>query len=315
MNIISNAIYQLLVFFYGLTGNLGLSIILLTVAVRTAMIPLIVPSQKKQLQNRDKLKKIKPELAKLKEKHKNDRTALSQAQLELYKQHNIQLFSWSLLLPFVQLIFLFALYHVLINFLQGSEASANSFFFGINLINKDSTYVLPVLAVITQLILSVMIMPGVEKHDVVPNDSSEKKIQELNKKETDEQEMAEQVSQQMMFMLPVMTGIFALSFPAGVALYWVATTVFSIGQQYFVSGVGGLGKYWFKLLSLVKKFSGQISTPVAEPKRTKPSESSEKSLAEALKKTAKNTSNKPKKVKKSGVKSPKKQLKSSKKRK
>jgi YidC/Oxa1 family membrane protein insertase len=44
----------------------------------------------------------------------------------------------------------------------------------------------------------------------------------------------------MLYMMPLMTGIIALRFPAGLAVYWVATTLFSLVQQYFVSGLGGL---------------------------------------------------------------------------
>ena len=67
------------------------------------------------------------------------------------------------------------------------------------------------------------------------------------KKTEDVQDMAETMQQQMLFIMPVMTGILALSFPSGLALYWVATTVFSIVQQYFVSGWGGLSKYLAKI--------------------------------------------------------------------
>jgi hypothetical protein len=40
-----------------------------------------------------------------------------------------------------------------------------------------------------------------------------------------------------------MTGIFAANFPSGLGLYWIATTVFSLVQQYFISGPGGLVSY------------------------------------------------------------------------
>lgn len=247
MNLITQPIHFLLENLYVMTGNLGWSIILLTIIVRGALIPLTYPSQKQQLKNRDKLKKLKPELAKLKKKFANDKVKLSQAQMELYKQHDIQLLSWSTLLPFVQIIFLIALYSVLNRFLK--ESGLESYFFGLNLLEKDKTYFMPVLAGALQFIMSLMILPGVEKHDVVPDNSSKKAVKELNEKEQDQQEQAEAVMQQMMYIMPLMTVVFSLNFPSGVVLYWIVTTIFSIVQQYFISGWGGLNKYFYLVQS------------------------------------------------------------------
>lgn len=240
-SIITGPIAQLLQFFTQTTGDLGWAIVLLTLVIRTALIPLTLPGQKKQHETRKKMKAIQPKLDKLKEKFKDDKVKLSQAQMDLYKEHDIQLFSLGSLLPLVQIIFLIALYRVLLNELGGLEV--HPIFFGIDLVEKDSTYILPVVAGLLQLVLSVMILPGLEKHDVVPEKSKKKSLKKLNEKETDQQEMMETVQQQMVFIFPVITGVFAAQFPAGVALYWVATTLFSIVQQYFVSGLGGLEKY------------------------------------------------------------------------
>lgn len=240
-SIITDPIAQLLQFFTQTTGDLGWAIILLTISIRLALVPLTLPGQKKQNETRLKMQKIKPQLDKLKEKYKDDKVKLSQAQMDLYKEHDINLFSIGSLLPLVQIVFLIALYHVLLDQLGALEI--HPIFFGLDLVEKDSTFILPVLAAGLQLILSIMILPGLEKHDVVPEKSTKKSLKKLNEKETDQQEMMESIQQQMVFIFPVITGVFAAQFPAGVALYWVATTLFSIVQQYFVSGLGGLEKY------------------------------------------------------------------------
>lgn len=242
MQFVSEKFFQLLELLYATTGNLGIAIILLTLIIRAAMLPLTLPGQKKQIENRDKMKKLKPKLDAIKKKYKDDKVKLSQAQVDLFKEHDIQLFSLSTLLPFVQIFFLIALYQVLINYL-GNGAGIDATFLGFHLVEKDSTYILPVIAAALQLVLSVMILPGIEKHDVVSNTSKKKAVKELNDKEQDQQEMAESIQQQMVFILPIMTGFFASQFPAGVALYWIASTVFSLVQQYFISGLGGLEKY------------------------------------------------------------------------
>ena len=80
-----------------------------------------------------------------------------------------------------------------------------------------------------------------------------KKDRKENKKEEDMAEMAATMQQQMMFIMPIMTVFFALKFPAGLALYWVVTTVYSIGQQYAISGPGGLVTYAKRLQLIIAK--------------------------------------------------------------
>jgi len=69
-------------------------------------------------------------------------------------------------------------------------------------------------------------------------------------------EMAQQISQQMVFMMPLMTVVIALKFPSGLALYWVITTVFSAVQQYIFSGPGGLIYYGNQLKARLQGLNG-----------------------------------------------------------
>jgi len=98
-----------------------------------------------------------------------------------------------------------------------------------------------------------MISPGAEVRDIVPNKSKLKKVQEANKKEENTAEMAATMQQQMLFIMPIMMGVIAASFPSGLALYWVISTVTSIIQQYYVSGWGGIQIYYQRLVSKYAK--------------------------------------------------------------
>ena len=122
----------------------------------------------------------------------------------------------------------------------------------LDLSKPDGHYILPILAAVSQLILSVMLIPVTETKDVVPNQSKKLKVIDKNKKEEDTAEMAATMQQQMLFMMPIMTGFFAIKFPAGLSLYWVITTVFSIVQQYFISGPGGLATYYNRAKLVLK---------------------------------------------------------------
>jgi YidC/Oxa1 family membrane protein insertase len=242
--------------FNGWTGSLGWAIVLFTLVIRLVLFPVTLPSIKDQ----KKIMDLKPELDKIKTKFKEDKAGLQQAQLELYKKYNINPLA-GCLPQLAQFGVLIVLYQTLIKFLQdpgliGSQA--NLMFGWFDLSRPDPLHILPILAAVTQLFLSLMLVPATETPDVIPNNSKKPKVQLANKKEEDTAEMAATMQQQMLFMMPIMTGIFAFNFPSGVALYWVITTIFSIGQQFIVSGPGGLATYarraklWFEAKGLIK---------------------------------------------------------------
>jgi YidC/Oxa1 family membrane protein insertase len=223
-------------------GSLALAIIVLTIIIRTILIPLSLPA----LKSAQKIREIKPKLDELKRKHGKDVKKLQQAQLSLYKEYGINPAS-GCLPTIAQIAVLIALYKVFIDFIQngnGNYLAADMNFFWLDLAKPDPYYVMPILAALTQLILSLMLMPGTEHHT-----QQQIKSKSEDQKQESSMEMAETIQQQMIFMMPIMTGVIALSFPAGLALYWIITTVFSIGQQYFISGPGGL----IKITKFLKK--------------------------------------------------------------
>lgn len=239
----------ILIELYKITGDLGVSIIALTFILRSILVPLTLPSLKSQ----QKMKEMKPEIDKLKKKYK-DKKVLQQKQLELYQKYNVNPLA-GCIPQLVQLGVLIFLYQALISFLnntthQGIEI--NTAFFWMDLALPDPKFILPILAAGSQFILSLMLAPGAEVRDIVPNDSKLKKVKEANEKEEDTAEMAQSMQKQMMFIMPIMTGFIALKFPSGLALYWVASTVFSVIQQYFVSGPGGLTLYANRFLGKIK---------------------------------------------------------------
>lgn len=240
------------------SGNLGLAILLFTFLIRSALIPLTLPS----LRASQKMKQVQPEIKDLQRKHGKDKAAFQKAQLELYKKYNINPLS-GCLPQLAQLAVLIILYQVLIAFLNNPSISGIDVklnFLWITDLGKipeislshASNFILPLLAMGTQMVLSLMIAPGAEIRDVVPNKSKKKAIQVENKKEDNMADMAQSMQQQMMYIMPLMTGFIALKFPAGLALYWVATTIFSIGQQWYVSGPGGIAIYYNRIVNRIK---------------------------------------------------------------
>ena len=245
LNFLINPINQLLIFLYSLTGNnLGFAIILLTLLIRGVLVPITIPS----LKSAKKLQELKPHLDRLKEKHK-DKQKLQLAQLDLYKQHGINPAA-GCLPQIAQLVVLIALYQVFIKFINAPELNGQALnlnFFWLNLGKPDPYYILPVLAGLSQLVFSLMMSSGLESHLKAPKEKKEKQ------KEEDNMEMAQSMSQQMLLIMPAMTVIISLKFPSGLALYWVITTVFSLVQQYLVSGPGGLKPALARVLSFLPR--------------------------------------------------------------
>jgi YidC/Oxa1 family membrane protein insertase len=254
-----------LILLYKFTGDLGISIILLTVGLRLLMTPIIVPG----LKISQKMQALGPELNKLKEKFKNDKSGLVAAQAELYKQHGVNPAS-GCLPQIVQLLVLIALYSVLNTTLKadnvGMIQNLNKNLYSVNRLASDFhispsflylnltkpdvfkipglAFPLPgiflLLSALTQLISSKMMSPIV---------TAEKKVADKTSGSADDTMVEAQ--QQMLVMFPLMTLIIGFQFPSGLVLYWFVFSLLSIIQQYSISGWGGVTP-WFKRLHLLK---------------------------------------------------------------
>jgi YidC/Oxa1 family membrane protein insertase len=275
---------NLIIWLYSLTGSFGFSILLLTVMIRVVLIPLSLSSINLQ----KKMRIVQPKIKELEKKHaaSKDKSALRLAQMELYREHKINPLG-GLLPSLIQFIPMIAVYQVLQRFLANQDliSQGGNYFLGFDLTQRDGTYILPILAAAFSLVQALMILPGLEQHDLVPEGSKSKKIQQANKKETQSQDSAAAMQKQMVFMMPIMTGVFAIGFPAGLALYWIATTIFGIGQQYFVTGLGGLEPYLAKIgLIKPKKVieppsTNQLAAALKQVENAKPKAKTKKAAA------------------------------------
>ena len=229
-----NIILHSLLFLYTtLFQNMGLAIIALTILLRAILVPLTIPATKAQ----KKLIELKPQLDELKEKHKDDKVKLQEEQIKLYQEHGINPLSGCL--PYIiQIIVLIALYQVLVEYLapkaQINGSAVNTNFLWLDLAQKDQWYVIPVLAGITQFIMSKIMMPA-QPLEIKKNDSKAEKEQKQ-----DFMQAMQEVQGQMVYLMPLMTTIISLNFPSGLGLYWIVGNIFSIVQQYYTTGIGGL---------------------------------------------------------------------------
>jgi YidC/Oxa1 family membrane protein insertase len=186
---------------HGLVGNYGVAIILLTVAIRLLLFPLMHTSTVSMR----KMQKVQPKVKEIKAKYKKKkgdaqaRAKMNQEMMALYKQEGVNPMSGCLPM-LVQLPILWALYKL---FLQSIELRHAPFALWIqDLSAKDPYYITPILMTATMWLQ-----------------------QRLAPQAGDPQQ------QRIMRMMPLIFGIMFLQFPSGLVLYWLTNNVLTIIQQ------------------------------------------------------------------------------------
>ena len=203
-------------------SDFGVVIIALTLVIRLVFFPLTVRTTLSQRA----LGRINPQMKEIKEKFKNDTQAQSVAIMKLYKDHNVNPLSGCLPL-LIQLPILIALYQVFgAGFKPENLNLIYSFIKNPEHINTTSLGFLNItlrsipLAFITGFFQYIQL----NRNQALIKDSSgsspQKEIQILNK--------------QMLYFFPVMIIIIGWNLPAGLLLYWLTTTLFSIGEQAYI---------------------------------------------------------------------------------
>ena len=208
---------NLLVFFYHYIPDIGAVIILLTVIIRL----LLLPSFHKQLKSQKAMTELQPKLQALKEKYKGDKEAEAKALMELYKEHNVNPLS-SCLPLLIQLPILIALYRVFIQSLNGKDLV------GIYSFVPHLTQINPVFLHFLNLAKTNMILA------VIAGALQYLQARMMLPKKAVTDQTTKMMQYQTLYMLPAVTILLGIRFPAGLMLYWIVTTLFGIGQQYYL---------------------------------------------------------------------------------
>jgi len=251
-------IFNLLLFIYSIVpyADFGIAIIIFTIIVRFAMWPLVV----KQLHQVKAMRKLQPELARIKKASKGNRQMESMQMLELYKKHEVKPFR-SMLILIIQLPIFIALFQVIQIFTTHRDAiekftygfmqvfqpvkdllanpeAFNEKFLGLIDLTKhaiSSEGIIPFLVVLaavaafTQYFISKQTSPTTTTkrlRDVLAEASEGK--------EPDQAELNAVVMSKMIKFLPIMMFFIMLSLPGALALYYVTSNLFAAIQQHFL---------------------------------------------------------------------------------
>jgi YidC/Oxa1 family membrane protein insertase len=293
MFIILIAVYQFLENL-GVPGAIAWSIVVLTLIVRAVLIPLF----RRQLVSQRRMQLLQPELREIQKRYKGDSMKVRVAQQELMRERGVNVASGCLPL-LLQFPLLFIMYSVIQNGLTNQDPRAMLSVFGVQLVDLkchnivngviDATktcvdsqvpilgdvahpqtflvlagFGLSVLAIVSallQLIQSRMMLPAADPANDDPN---------------------ARVQRQMMLFLPIISVVYGGFLPAGLFIYWIVATIFSIVQQYLIVGWGSM----FPIFGWTPAFAVDHTPrfPVSMPQAPEPSKRAA-ILADAQKKT------------------------------
>ena len=194
---------------YGVVGNYGVAIIIVTFLMRIIIFPLTLKQEKSMKKMRD----LQPELEKIKEKYKNNPQELQKQTAEIYRENGVNPLGGCLPL-LIQMPIFVALYYAFI----GDAIPADAKFLWFTLKQPDRLFMLGKFAFNLLPVLNV----GVTFIQ-----------QKIMTSATSGQETNQQM-QSMLYMMPLMMLFIFYNMPSGVTLYYLVSGALSLVQQYFI---------------------------------------------------------------------------------
>jgi YidC/Oxa1 family membrane protein insertase len=201
LTIIAQPLFWLLSKAYALVGNWGVAIILVTILIKLAFYKLTEASGRSMA----KMREIQPRMKALQDRYKDDRQALSQAMMELYKREKVNPAAGCLPI-LIQMPFFLAFYWVLLESVEMRQAPFALWI--TDLSSRDPYFILPLIMGAAMLFQ--------QKLNPAPADPVQAKVMQI---------------------MPIMFTVFFAFFPSGLVLYWVTNTVLSIAQQWYINKI------------------------------------------------------------------------------
>lgn len=199
LTVIAAPLFWVLSWFYGLTGNWGWAIILVTIAIKLVFFPLSAASYKSMA----KMRVLGPRMQRLKELYGHDKARMQQEMMEMYRKEKINPLGGCLPI-LVQIPVFIALYWVLLGSVDMRHAPWILWIEDLSA--KDPYFILPIIMGASMLVQM--------KLNPTPPDPIQAKV---------------------MMALPVVFTFMFLWFPSGLVLYWVVNNLLSIAQQWQIT--------------------------------------------------------------------------------
>ena len=209
---------MLLKFVNDFFSNFGISIIVLTIALRVIFFPLTVKSMKSMKAIQNKMKSLKPEIDALKEKYKDDKSTQQAEMMKLYTSNDINpLSSLGGCLPLlIQLPVFIALYFALLYSIDLRHSS----FLWVNDLSQPE-HLFDVLGIPFRVLPLLMGVSWFLSQRLTPMTAPGSETMELQMK--------------LMQFMPIIFTVMFWGLPSGLILYWTVSNILSVGQQLYIN--------------------------------------------------------------------------------
>lgn len=206
--------------------DLGIAIILLTIIIKAILFPL----SQKSIKVQKSMQEIQPEIEEIKKKHKDNKEEQGKALMQLYKERKVNPFS-SCLPLLIQLPFLIAVFRV---FRSGVDENLDLVYpFLSNFQPESINYIaFGFLNLEAPNIVIAVLAGGAQFWQAKMMLNKKKKAKEKTENKTEG--MAEIMSKQMLYFMPVITIVIGSQLPGGLTLYWLIVTLLTGLQQVYV---------------------------------------------------------------------------------
>jgi YidC/Oxa1 family membrane protein insertase len=276
-NPIFQTLFLALVLFYNFVGDIGIAIILLTIGIKT----LLIPISRAQIVSQRRMQLIQPEVRAIQQKYKGNRAKVSEETMRLYRERGISPAS-GCLPALLQLFLLIPIYSVIQQGLAAPDIQSALQFLTIPVL-QDFQCQLPgelqpcidptiawlgdLDAHVPEILFNLPVIGfGVSGLALVAATLQLVQTRMAATKTNDPQQAAQQ---RIFLLLPLFSIIYGAILPAGLFIYWIVFTLYSIVQQYLVTGWGAL----FPLFGWTPRFAvdHQPRFPVSMPSPPPPS--------------------------------------------
>ncbi len=302
------AIFIGLAFLYNITGDIGIAIILLTIAIRILLIPVF----RAQIVSQRRMQMLQPELRAIQNKYKGDRQKISEEQMKLYRDRGVNPAS-GCLPAVVQLFLLLPMYQVFMRGLNAPDISAMTSIkipftdTEVEVVNVQCFSTDPYEPCINPNIPWLAWLPKIDGGLQLPGypgglPSNEPEIflmvfgglglglsmlalfsaffqliqsRMMMNRNVAPGDTTAATTNRMMLLLPLFSIVYGAILPAGLFIYWITTSVFSVVQQFLINGFGGLFPLFGWTPGIAKDFQAPFPVTMPEPKAPDPDKDGE----------------------------------------
>ena len=205
-------------------ADIGIAVIILTIIVKAVLFPL----SQKSIESQAKMNILTPELNKIKKSGASKEEQAKQT-FDLYKKYKTNPFSGCLLV-LIQIPIIFALYYVFYKGLKFDPSYMYSFVHAPATINMHFLGLLD----LSQKSLFLAILAGISQYLQAHYMPKPIKTSGDNKNESFQENFARSMQMQMKYVFPFVVALIAYSISGAVALYWITSNIFTVGQQIYI---------------------------------------------------------------------------------